>query len=122
MKKKDAKIVILEDEIASQKILALLLNNAGYANIKVFGSHGPGLEFLRANKADLIISDVRMLGIDGAVGARKIRQLTEAPIIFYSNMPEEYLEKQMTQIRGTTYIAKAQGPDKLLNEIALRLN
>jgi DNA-binding NarL/FixJ family response regulator len=66
------RILVIDDDIILQKILENILKQAGY-EVEVAISGEAGLEIWQTFQPDLIVSDVRMPGMDGFELCRQIR-------------------------------------------------
>ena len=79
----DTRILIVDDQPEFRAMLTVILQKSGF---RVFAA-ADGEEALRLVSEiapDLILMDVSMPGMDGMETARRIRQLTSAPILFLS--------------------------------------
>ncbi|KAA2214890.1 two-component system response regulator [Teichococcus oryzae] len=75
-----ATILILDDRTTNRNIFARLAMSLG-ENIRVeaFGEPEVALSWLRENDADLIVTDFRMPGMDGAEFTRQLRAISSGP-------------------------------------------
>ena len=64
-KQKSIKILVVEDDEASRTIIARFLDQMGFSNVILAENGKVALDKLKLNQADLIISDWRMLDMDG---------------------------------------------------------
>ena len=74
---KHRRILIIDDDPLVRRTLHALLNQAGYTVDSAAGGM-EGLEKLPAGHFDLVITDVRMPGMDGFEVLRAIREYCEA--------------------------------------------
>ena len=74
---KHRRILIIDDDPLVRRTLHALLNQAGYTVDSAAGGV-EGLEKLPAGHFDLVITDVRMPGMDGFAVLRAIREYCEA--------------------------------------------
>ncbi len=78
------KILIVDDDSISQKLLKGLLEKQGYSNILISNSGENALELIKTNHPDLILLDIFMLGIEGYEVCRILKAdtaTTHIPII-----------------------------------------
>jgi len=68
-----ARILVIDDEEDVREVLKQVLERAGY-EVTVAASGKDGLDLLRKQGADLVITDVIMPGIDGVTTVKKIRE------------------------------------------------
>lgn len=106
------KILIIDDEDLITKSLLKLLTAEGYKVTVVKNGHD-AIKETKANDFDLIVSDVRMPGIDGIETIKQIRselknadrrQIPEIVITGYAD--KEQYETAMTELKVKDYIYK----------------
>ncbi len=74
-------IVVVDDEEDMRSFLEIMLSREGYG-VKTFASAITGLEYLKENRFDLVITDLRMPEMDGVELLKAIRKFnTDAPVI-----------------------------------------
>jgi two-component system response regulator RegX3 len=114
-----AKILIVDDEEHVRAALKQVLERAGY-EVAVAATGNEGLELMRREGADLVITDVIMPGIDGITTARKIREkFRDTRIIVISGggkaAPEPY-EPDAISTRSYLASASSAGADRTLTK------
>jgi CheY-like chemotaxis protein len=114
-----AKILIVDDEEHVRAALKQVLERAGY-EVAVAATGNEGLELMRQEGADLVITDVIMPGIDGITTARKIREkFRDTRIIVISGggkaAPEPY-EPDAISTRSYLASASSAGADRTLTK------
>jgi CheY-like chemotaxis protein len=114
-----AKILIVDDEEHVRAALKQVLERAGY-EVAVAATGNEGLELMRKEGADLVITDVIMPGIDGITTARKIREkFRDTRIIVISGggkaAPEPY-EPDAISTRSYLASASSAGADRTLTK------
>ena len=73
-KRKNYQILVVDDEIEYQKVVSLILEDAGYrANACSNGEEA--LHFLQENEVDLVITDIRMPVMTGTELIEKMAEL-----------------------------------------------
>jgi CheY-like chemotaxis protein len=118
-RKKMAKILIVDDEEDVRIALQQVLERAGY-EVSVAATGNEGLDLLNKERADLVITDVIMPGIDGITTARKIREKYRGTrIIVISGggkaAPEPY-EPDAISTRSYLASASSAGADRTLTK------
>lgn len=117
---KDLKVLVVEDEEFSQKIVVMVLNNLGIKDIVVAKNGLAAIECLTTavEPVDLVISDIEMPEMGGFELARKIRlgvapKLKNVPILLLTgHSTEENLQKgRIHRIQG--FIVKPPSADVL---------
>ena len=103
-----ARIIVIDDEGDVRVVVKEVLNRAGY-EVEVASDGREGLEMLKANGADLVITDIIMPGQDGISVLYEIRESHPGmPVIVISGggniAPMEY---EPVAIKTTAYLASA---------------
>lgn len=74
-------IVVVDDEKDMRTFFDIMLRKAGYG-VESFPSGERALEFMRANAFDLVISDIKMPGMDGVELLKEVKALDpDVPVI-----------------------------------------
>ena len=114
-----ARILIVDDEEDVRIALKQVLERAGY-EVSVAASGNEGLEVMKQEGADLVITDVIMPGVDGIATAKQIREkYRDTRIIVISGggrtAPEPY---EPNAISTRSYLASASkaGADQTLTK------
>lgn len=78
---KNEKILIVDDEKSMRDFFGIMLRKEGYS-VEDFMSAEGALDYFRENDCDLVISDIRMNGMDGVELLRKLKeQNPDVPVI-----------------------------------------
>jgi two-component system chemotaxis response regulator CheY len=107
----EIRTLIVDDSSVMRKIVERALRQAGLDTLVVHeaGSGTEGLEKLRANQVDLILSDINMPLMDGLEFLRQIRAQNLAPgvpvVMITTESSEEHV-KQAIQSGAQGYIRK----------------
>jgi two-component system response regulator VanR len=113
-----AKILLVEDEVAIRKALGRLLEANGYL-VKAARNGEEALLLHREYRADLILLDIMMSGMNGYTVCKRIRETdTDTPIIFLTALNSEENELEALEVGADSYIAKTVSDDILLGRIA----
>jgi len=67
-----AKILLVDDDQNLREVVAYILGEAGH-EVVLAGGGEEGLQRFTANRPDLVLTDVRMPGLDGIELLRRIR-------------------------------------------------
>ena len=102
------RVIIIDDEEDIRSVLKEILLRAGF-EVEVASNGGAGLKLLRAQDADLVVTDVIMPGKDGVQTVRDIRrEFPSIKIIVISGggsvTPMDY---EPEAIKTTAYLASA---------------
>jgi CheY-like chemotaxis protein len=81
---KTAKVLIVDDEYYTRKVIRTLLLSVGIVNVHDANDGLAGLEAIRTLAPDLVLLDWEMPGLDGAEFVRRVRSPMSFP---YPNVP-----------------------------------
>ena len=122
MPEKKKKILVVEDEVTMQRILEMRLTHAGYQ--VYMANHGQeGLDFLKENKVDLIISDVLMPVMDGFQfydALKSDKELAELPVMILT--AKKMLKDTFLILGADCFLSKPFKPEELLEKIDQLVN
>lgn len=108
------KILVVDDHAEIREVVHVLLENEGYQVIEAAdGEHA----ITNCQDVDLIILDIMMPGMDGLEACRKIRQLTNAPILFLTAKTLEADKEKGFASGGDDYIVKPFSYKELLSRV-----
>ena len=114
-----AKVLVIDDEKDVRVVLKEILRRAGH-EVSIAADGREGLELLRSEGADLVITDVIMPGIDGVATIQEVRNdFPDMPVIVISGggnvAPMEY---EPGAISTSAYLASAAsaGADRTLTK------
>ena len=112
----DCKILIIDDEADLRRFVRLRLSRAGY---KVFeASNGiEGLEQLYKVKPHLIVLDIMMPKMDGWETSRRIREVSDVPILILSAKGDRGSKVKGLDLGANDYLAKPFAGFELLKRI-----
>ena len=106
----------------SRTILAMLhhtLSNAGFEVLQAEDGQ-QGLDLLKANPVDIVITDINMPVMDGIEFIRKVRasgQFSALPILILTTETSQDKRDQGKAAGGTGWIVKPFDPEKLISVI-----
>lgn len=107
----EIRTLIVDDSSVMRKIVERALRQAGLESLVVHeaGSGAEGLEVLRAEQVDIILSDINMPVMDGLEFVRQLKTQNLAPgvpvIMITTESSEEHV-KQAIQAGAVGYIRK----------------
>lgn len=110
------KILIIEDEDVIRKELKILLKNALY-EVVVLDYFDNIVEDIKKIKADLILLDINLPGINGEMVLKEIRKESNIPIIMVTSKVGEVDEVLSISYGADDYITKPYNPTILLLRI-----
>lgn len=110
------RILVVDDDLPSVKMIAFLLREEGYTVLTA--NDGPeALRMVDEEMPDLVILDVMMPGMDGLEVCRRIRRITDLPIIFLSAKGETADRVAGLDVGGDDYLPKPFEPAELLARV-----
>jgi signal transduction histidine kinase len=119
-----AKILIVDDHPTNRQFLVTLLGYSGHGLLEA-GDGAEGLALLRAERPDLVITDILMPTVDGYELARQVRaapELAHTQIIFYTATYLEVEARELAHACGVHYLlTKPTEPQEILDVVAAAL-
>lgn len=109
-------MLIIDDDAKLVQALELYLSKAGYEVITAADGL-EGLQEMYAHRPDLIILDIMMPKMDGWKACRRIREVSDVPIIMLTARGQEYDKVKGLKQGADDYVAKPFG----LKELAARV-
>ena len=112
-------VLIVDDESALLEVMAIVLRDAGHAVLRAPDGEA-ALQLLRANRVDLVISDVMMPRIGGPeLLAAHVKAGGQVPFVFVSSLSERIVRGLVGTAPG--YLAKPFSLEGLMVIVAERL-
>lgn len=115
-----ARILLVDDEVALQRSVGLLLRSRGY-DVAVVATGADALAQAESTVPDLIVLDLGLPDLDGSEVCRRLRTQTKAPIIVLSARKEEADKVAALDVGADDYVTKPFGPEELLARIRVAL-
>ena len=110
-------ILIVDDEPNYQIVLAELLKDEGY-EVFTADSGLAGLPIVRSTDLDLVLSDMKMPGMDGIEFLAKIKEFNrELPVILITAYAEVEKAVEAMRLGAFTYLAKPFSNQQLLASV-----
>ena len=119
MKKKDIKILLVDDEPDILEIVGYNLQNEGY-QIFTAANGNEAVEMSKKNNPHLILLDVMMPEMDGIEACEKIREikgLEDVIIAFFTARGEDYSQVAGFDAGADDYITKPVKPKVLVSKV-----
>lgn len=114
-------ILVADDNSDTRELIGLVLRDTGMEVI--FTENGSELlDRWRSNQVDLIILDVMMPVMDGFEACRRIRRVSDIPIIFLTAKDQEREVVNGFEIGADDYIVKPFRPAEFIARIQAILN
>ncbi|WP_081581797.1 response regulator [Pararhodospirillum photometricum] len=83
------RLLVVEDDVFSQDLIALYLRKAGFSDITVTGDGREALEIAKSRTFDLVLLDLNLPRLSGTEVLRRLRKegfLTDTPVIVISSL------------------------------------
>ena len=106
-------IYVVDDDTAIARLLSVNLTARGY-QVKEFNSGLQAVSDLQADDPDLVILDIMMPGIDGLEVTRRIRQVSQVPILILSVLDETASKLTALDLGADDYLTKPFRIEELL--------
>jgi two-component system KDP operon response regulator KdpE len=110
------KILVVDDEIQITRVLRRGLEAEGF-HVRTADSGRSAIDMFRAWGPDLIITDLSMPGLDGLELCRRLRQITDAPIVVLSVKEGEPTKVQALDLGADDYVTKPFGMQELVARV-----
>lgn len=118
----NSKILLVDDEQAILNLLKITLNKERFTNIYFATCGKEAIEICKSEKIDLIVLDVVLPDIHGFDVCKKLRDITDAPILFLTARTSD-LDKLSGFATGCDdYITKPFNPLEVVARIKAQLN
>ncbi len=112
-----AKILVVDDSPTILQIVSAALRTKGYEVIT--GANGEeGLRKAVDEHPDLVLLDIMMPGLNGYEVIRKLRQVSQVPVIMVTAKEEKYLGGLFSLERISGWVEKPFESEKLLQKVA----
>ncbi len=121
-KKKENHIVVVDDEQDMRTFLEILLRRSGYSVVSFPSAEG-ALSYCRANPFDLVITDMRMPGMDGLTLLKELKAIdNEAPVIMITAYASVETAIETMKYGAYDYLTKPFNIDEIKMNIAKALD
>lgn len=115
-----ARILVVDDEPQLIRVLRTGLKSRGY-DVRGASDGESGLETFSEWHPDLVITDLAMPNVDGLEFCRRLRAISQVPIIVLSAKGEEKTKVEALDIGADDFVTKPFGIDELLARVRASL-
>lgn len=115
-----ARILVVDDEPQLIRVLRTGLKSRGY-DVRGASDGESGLESFNEWHPDLVITDLAMPNVDGLEFCRRLRAISQVPIIVLSAKGEEKTKVEALDIGADDFVTKPFGIDELLARVRASL-
>lgn len=116
MEENSSSILVVDNNPEIREIIQVLLGGEGYL-VETAGNGVKALEMLENREYDLIILDIMMPGMDGYQTCRKMREESNAPILFLSARTKDSDKTLGFSSGGDDYLAKPFSYNELISRV-----
>jgi len=117
---RQARILVVDDEPQIGRVLRTGLKTHGY-DVRVAADGLSALETFNDWRPDLVVTDLSMPNLDGLELCRRLRALSQLPIIVLSVRGEEKIKVEALDSGADDYVTKPFGMDELLARVRAQL-
>jgi two-component system KDP operon response regulator KdpE len=115
-----ARILVVDDEPQLTRVLRTGLKSRGY-DVRAAADGLAGFEAFNDWHPDLVITDLAMPNVDGLELCRRLRAISQVPIIVLSAKGEEKTKVEALDLGVDDYVTKPFGIDELLARVRASL-
>jgi two-component system KDP operon response regulator KdpE len=114
------RILLVDDEVSIQRAVGPLLRSRGY-EVDIAGTGAQALAMFAERKPALIVLDLGLPDIEGTEVCRRIRAVSQVPIVVLSARGAEADKVNALDLGADDYVTKPFGPEELLARIRVAL-
>ncbi|NEW05674.1 response regulator transcription factor [Paenibacillus sp. SYP-B3998] len=115
------KVLIVDDEVDILRLLQTVLSKEGIEHVYTATTATEGLSQFNAKQPDIVILDIMLPDGEGYEVCKKIRSMSNVPILFLSAKTEEIDKILGLAIGGDDYITKPFSPKEVAYRIKAHL-
>ena len=116
----NARILVVDDEPQLTRVLRMVLKSRGY-DVRVASDGITGFELFNDWHPNLVITDLAMPNMDGLELCRRLRSISQIPIIILSAKGEEKVKVEALDVGADDFVTKPFGIDELLARLRAAL-
>jgi two-component system KDP operon response regulator KdpE len=114
------KILVIDDEEMTVQLISILLERRGYEVIKAYRAED-GLRRAYRSHPDLILLDIMMPDMDGWEVCRRLRELSDVPIVFLTAKDDVRDVVKGLEMGADDYIVKPYDNNELVARVRAHL-
>jgi len=118
--KKDARILVVDDEKVVRDLVRYVLKEEGYKVLTASNGRA-ALGRMSHSDTDLVLLDIKMPGIDGLQVLERIRRYSDIPVIILTGIDEITSLDKALGIGADDYITKPFSKRELIARIKAKL-
>ena len=113
-------VLVIEDQQPVRDLLLTWLEDAGYDTC--FGASGAeGMKALDDRRPDMVVADVTTPEMDGSEFCRRVRRVSDAPIMILSAFDDEDQKIKGLDLGADDYVVKPVGMNEFLARVSALL-
>jgi two-component system KDP operon response regulator KdpE len=116
IRREPAKILVVDDDPQVRRAMRAILSGHGCSVIEARDGE-EALEEMNADRPDLVLLDINMPGIDGLETCKRIRELSDVPIIMVTVRGDEKDKVAALDAGADDYLVKPFGTQELLARV-----
>ena len=109
-------VLVCDDDKDIVEAISIYLETAGYTVVKAYDGF-EALDKIKTEEIHLVIIDIMMPNMDGIMATRKIRELSQVPVIFLSAKSEDADKILGLDIGADDYVTKPFNPLELVARV-----
>lgn len=109
-------VLVCDDDKDIVEAISIYLETAGYGVLKAYDGF-QALDKIKSEEVHLVIIDIMMPNMDGIMATRKIRELSQVPVIFLSAKSEDADKILGLDIGADDYVTKPFNPLELVARV-----
>lgn len=109
-------ILVVDDEASIRELLEFNLTKEGY-RVLLAENGGQALDKLSSGGVDLILLDLMLPGVDGLEVCRRIRRLSQVPVIMLTARDSELDKILGLELGADDYVTKPFSPRELVSRV-----
>ncbi|SFW63714.1 response regulator transcription factor [Amycolatopsis australiensis] len=111
------RVLVVDDDETVRDVVRRYLEVAGFT-VDMAGDGAEGLARFAAHQPDLVVLDVMMPGVNGLEVCRRLRQVSQVPIVMLTALGEEENRIAGLQLGADDYVTKPFSPKELALRVA----